>query len=205
VALLSSSLGWLAIGAGAVHAQSACSDVIGPELIAQLTDLRQSVGTAMGSPSGCPHLDAQGNAVQITSTGVAVARGDGMSVFASGDHYWALSSEGLETWTGSWHNGLYPPVTPVPRQDSVQTPGPVAASVEPATVMQDSPDATNSVVVRGADGELLAIQTATDCPGLANALGQRVFIRSGDPETDLIMLQPYWVCTVSRMDPTATY
>ncbi|MBV9543369.1 MAG: hypothetical protein JOY61_03220 [Chloroflexi bacterium] len=202
VAVLSSASGLLA-----AHAQSTCPDAISPELAAELTDLQEAVGSAMGSPTGCPHLDPQGNAVQITSTGVAIARGDGMSVFASGDHHWALTRDGMETWDGSWHNGLYPPVTPAPHQDGLETAPPAVASVEPATVVYTPPDAIDRVVVQTADGEQLIIETATDCYGLADALGQQIFIRSGDaaPETDLIMLQPYQVCTVSRMGASAAY
>src|SRR5215472_13707008 len=105
----------------------------------------------MGVPSGCPRVDGDGNTIQLSSTGLALRRPDGMLIFASGDEHWALSDAGLQAWTGNWHNGLYPPVTPQPDTDGdamqATPPQPASARVQTMTLVQVLQDGSNAVVV----------------------------------------------------------
>ena len=78
---------------------------------AALADLQEVIGArVIGAPVGCVRQDAAGDLLQVTTTGLAVYQKDGTTLFASGDQHWALSDQGLQTWTANWHNGLLPPV-----------------------------------------------------------------------------------------------
>jgi hypothetical protein len=158
----------------------------------------------MGDPSSCPRVDGDGNTIQISSTGLALRRPDGMLVFASGDEHWALTSAGLQEWTGNWHNGLYPPATPPPDEDTdVATTRPVDnARVQPVTLVQVLQDGSNVVVVEDSSGGVFAVQTADGCPDLDAAVGDHVFVRSGGSQTDLILVQQHETCAVAAMHMT---
>jgi hypothetical protein len=185
--------------AGTAFGQPACTQ-FAPDFAA----LVQQIGAVMGVPSSCPRVDGDGNTIQLSSTGLALRRPDGMLVFASGDEHWALSSAGLQAWTGNWHNGLYPPVTPQSdgNGDATQVvPGqqPDNARVRPMTLVQVLQDGSNSVVVEDPSGSMFMVQTADGCPDVDTAVGDHVFVRSGGSQTDLILMQQHETCAVATM------
>jgi hypothetical protein len=195
------------LAAPAAHAQPApaCAQ-FAPELAA----LQQQLGAVMGLPTSCPRLDTNGDTIQFTTTGLAVYRPDGMSVFATGDNHWALTSAGLEQWTGNWHNGLYPPAAPEPAADNQPTqpvpddaqtaqPAPERAAVHPMTLVQVLPDVSQTVVVEDASGSMFTVETAEGCPDVDAAVGDHVFVRSGGSRTDLILVQQHETCAVAAM------
>jgi hypothetical protein len=181
----------------------ACRGSASPDLAFSLIDLQQALGDVMGSPVACPQVDAEGNIIQVTTTGLAVYRPDGMSVFASGEHHWALTAQGLSTWTGNWHNGLYPPVTPPPAQDQTEPGQPTLATIEVMTVVQVQQDVSNRVVVQDADGSMYTVETASGCPDLVTTLGNHIFIRTGGLQTDMILLPQDETCAVAEMTVAA--
>lgn len=183
----------------AVGLQS-CPDSAAPELAPSLVDLQQALGDAMGSPASCAELDARGDIVQVMTTGLAVARSDGTAVFASGEHHWALTSEGLQSWVGNWHNGLYPPATPQPSPPAQAATDEVElAKIEAMTVVGLPENTSNVVVLQDPDGTLFRVQTATGCPDLAAMLGNHVFLRTSQSHTELIIVQQQATCSVADM------
>jgi hypothetical protein len=156
----------------------------------------------MGAPSGCPRTDGKGDVVQLTTTGVAIHRPDGMLVFAAGDDHWALTSSGLQQWTGSWHNSLFPIATPQP--DTGDSAGfidqPAAtASVQPVMLVQVLQDGSNTAVVEDRSGSMFLLEAAEGCPDMDAAVGDHVFVRSGESQTDLILMQQHETCAVAVM------
>jgi hypothetical protein len=212
VIVVATALGVLPLAVDAAGGPG-CPESTSPQLAASLTDLHQALGDVMGSPSGCPLADADGSTIQATTTGLAVYRPSGMSVFVSGERHWALTAQGLETWTGSWHNGLDPPITLGPDQDQwaavqsapaptgVEAGGPPPASIEALTLVQVRQDASNTIVVEDPQGSMLTIETASDCPDLVAAVGDHVFMRTGGAQTDLVLLQQHEICAVADMRP----
>jgi hypothetical protein len=189
----------VAVGVGA----SDCPDTSKPAFARSLMDLQHALGDVMGSPVACPQVDAEGDVVQVTTTGLAAYRPDGVSVFASGEDHWALTASGLETWTGNWHNGLYPPPTLTPAQDHAP-PGPAApASVEAMTVLRVRGDVSNTVVVQDGAGSTYSVETASGCRDALVAPGDHIFIRTGESQTDLILLPEDETCTVAQMNLAA--
>ncbi|MBV9582775.1 MAG: hypothetical protein JO057_29685 [Chloroflexi bacterium] len=177
-------------------AQTDCS-----QFAAEFAGLQSQLGAVMGDPANCPRTDASGDTIQLTSTGLAIHRPDGMSVFASGSDHWALTSSGLEYWSGNWHNGLYPPVTPQPdaTDAALPTESPAQGSVEPLMLMQVLQDGSNAIVVEDPSGSIYTVDLATGCPDVGAAVGENVFVRSGDSQTDLILMQQHETCAVAAM------
>ncbi len=183
--------------AGTAFGQPACT-----QFAPDFTALVQQIGVVMGVPSSCPRVDGDGNTIQVSSTGLALRRPDGMLIFASGDEHWALTSAGLQAWTGNWHNGLYPPVTPQPDADSDSTQEPDqadSARVQPMTLIQVLQDGSNAVVVEDPSGSMFTVETAGGCPDVDAAVGDHVFVRSGGSQTDLILMQQHETCAVAAM------
>lgn len=189
----------VAVGVGA----SDCPDTSKPAFARSLIDLQHALGDVMGSPVACPQVDAEGNVVQVTTTGLAAYRLDGVSVFASGEDHWALTARGLETWTGNWHNGLYPPPTPTPAQDQAQAALAAPASVEAMTVLRVRGDISNTVLLQDAAGSTYSVETVSGCPDAVVAPGDHIFIRTGESQTDLILLPQDETCTVAEMNLAA--
>jgi hypothetical protein len=183
----------------AASAAPACPDPASPEMAPSLIDLQQALGAVMGSPLSCPQIDADGTIVQVTTTGLAVYRPNGMSVFASGKQHWALTAQGLETWTGNWHNGLYPPVIAPPLEDQSGFDQRAPASVQAVTVVRVPRADSSAVVVEDSEGTMFAVETASGCPDLVATPGERLFIRSDGPYADLIFLQQHETCSVAEM------
>ena len=164
------------------------------------TQLASAVGAAYGLPVGCPHVDADGSTLQITTTGLAMYRQDGLSVFASGDQHWALSDQGLETWSANWHNGLLPPTTPVgsaePDQSESLQSG--LASVQPMTLLGVDPHLGTAMITEDATGRTFTVQAAANaCPDLATAVGDHVFLRSDGTAQDLVLVRQRETCAVA--------
>ena len=182
--------------ATAAFSQPSCTQ-FAPDFAA----LVQQIGAVMGAPSSCPRVDGDGTIIQVSSTGLALRRPDGMLIFASGDEHWALSDAGLQEWTGNWHNGLYPPVTPQPDADATQAmpQQPDSAQVQTMTLVQVLQDGSNAVVVEDPSGSMFTVETADGCPDVDAAVGDHVFVRSGGSETDLILMQQHETCAVAAM------
>jgi hypothetical protein len=186
------------------HASTAFGQADCTQFAPDFAALQEQIGAVMGAPISCPRVDGDGNTLQVSTTGLAVRRGDGMLVFASGDEHWALSAAGLQQWTGNWHNGLYPPVTPEPVvADAEVTPTqqPEPARVEAMTLVQVAPDGPNAVVVEDPSGSMFTVETADGCPDVDAAVGDHVFLRSGGPQTDLILMEQHETCAVAAMRP----
>jgi hypothetical protein len=193
----------LPIGSTAALGSSECSRSTTPELAPRLADLQLWLGDDMGSPVSCAQQDQAGDVVQVTTTGVATARADGMATFISGEQHWAITPDGyFEAWTGNWHTGLYPPVTPASVQDQ-PAPSDALASVEPMLVVQMVQDGSNGVVVEDLQGSMFTVQPDTGCPDVVAAPGDHIYIRTGAARTDLIDLQQHETCAVAQMNPAA--
>jgi hypothetical protein len=194
---------WCRWGA-TLSAAAVAPDAISPQLAPSLADLHQALWDVMGSPSECPLVDADGDTVQATTTGVAVYHPGSVSIFVSGEHHWALTPRGLETWDGSWHNGLYPPVMPPPEQDQPEPLQPAAASIEAVTLVQVRQDVSNTLLVEDPEGSMLTVEIAGGCPHVVAAVGDRIFMRSGGAQRDLILLQQHETCAVADVRAAET-
>jgi hypothetical protein len=91
--------------------------------------LSSLLGDYMGTPIECEHSDiASGDTLQTTSTGLAFYRkSTNTPTFTDGTTHWALTDDGLVTWTGP---SVDPPnaVVPEPPQAAPPATAPVAAS-----------------------------------------------------------------------------
>jgi hypothetical protein len=203
IVLASTALGLLLPVVDNANAAPDCPDAARPGFAVGLTELQQALGDVMGSPLECPRADARGNIIQMTTTGLAVYRPDGMSVFASGEHHWALTDQGLETWTGNWHSGLYPPVTQPPVQSQPEAGQAAPASVEAMTLVRIPLEVPGTALVQDAKGSTYTVVTGGGCPDLIAALGDSIFIRTGGPQTDLILLPQDETCAVVEMNVAA--
>jgi hypothetical protein len=200
LAVATALLGLLTLsGTDVAIGEAGCPDPANPELAPALSSLRQAIGPAMGSPAECPRVDAHGNTLQVTTTGLAIYRPDGASIFASGEQHWSLTVNGLQTWTGNWHNGLYPPVVPAPSQPPASATEVGLASVQPMVVVRVVQDQPNTVLLEDHRGGRFAVQTDTGCPDLTQTVGEQIFMRSEAPQTDLILLQQHESCAVASM------
>jgi hypothetical protein len=169
----------------------------------ELSNLQQALGGVMGAPVDCPRTDAAGDTLQRTTTGLALYRVDGTSIFTAGEQHWALTDSGLHTWMASWHSGLYPPDASAGDQTHAQLADPrpdqPLASVEPMTVVRLDPDLAAAVVVEDASGSTFAVQTVSDCPDLPAAVGDHVFLRSDESGSDLILVRQQQTCAVAMV------
>lgn len=186
-------------GTTAALGQPSCTD-FAPDFAA----LQQHIGAVMGVPTTCPRVGGDGSTMQVSSTGLAVRRADGMLAFASGDEHWALTGAGLQAWTGNWHNGLFPPVTPQPEAENDATPiqQPERARIEPMLLLEVRQDASNAGVVEDASGSRFTVETGDGCPDLDAAVGDHVFMRSGGSQTDLVLVRQHETCAVAAMHTT---
>ena len=90
---------------GAASAQNApfCDPGKSPAFVFGFKDLRDAVGDAMGNPTECEHAEATtGDSHQATTTGLSFYRKrSNTPTFTNGFDHWALTRDGLVTWTGS--------------------------------------------------------------------------------------------------------
>jgi hypothetical protein len=189
-------------GVGASPAD--CATSAAPQLAPSLANLRQALGELMGSPVSCPKVNSNGEVVQLTTTGLAASRADGTAVFASGERHWALTGASLETWTGNWHNGLYPtPASSSTPDQSVVAPQPLAL-IEPMRVVQVAADGSDTLVLQNPAGAMFSVETVGGCPGVVSTVGDDVFVRSSGPRRDVILLPQNETCAVAEMNTTAS-
>jgi hypothetical protein len=90
--------------AGAVPAQpaSSCPPDRPPLFVFGFAWLKTVLGPTMGDPVECEHVDANGNAIQQTTTGQAFWRkSTNVATFAAGNTHWAWTTMGLVTWQGT--------------------------------------------------------------------------------------------------------
>lgn len=181
-----------------------CADGVTPQFAPSLAALQHALGDVMGVPAGCPQVDAEGDTVQATTTGLAVYRSTGMALFAAGDIHWALTPDGLETWTGNWHNGFDPPVTPSVAADVQDAPtlGSLA-SIQALTLVSVAHGTPQTLMVQDERGSRYTVETDSGCPEINAALGQYVYVRSIGSQSDLILLEPAETCAVTSMEPAA--
>ena len=172
-------------------------------LAPELSNLQQALGGVMGAPVDCARTDTVGDTLQRTTTGLAMYRADGTSIFTAGEQHWALTDSGLHTWMASWHSGLYPPDPSAGGQANTQIADPQPdqplASVEPMTLVRLDPDLAAAVVVEDASGSTFAVQTVSDCPDLPAAVGDHVFLRSDESGSDLILVRQQQTCAVAMV------
>jgi hypothetical protein len=197
----------LTVSAGYAWAQRTpgCAADPSPTWAASFTDLRAQVGEVMGAPVTCAMVDAEGDTVQVTTTGIAISHPSGMAVFASGDDHWALTAQGLETWTANWHNGFDPPVNPTPAPlDSADDADPIA-SVQAFTVMGASAQDPSATLVEGDAGRQYVLRTTADCDVGPEAQGGRVYVRWVGPRAGagatLIDIERHAACPITALDP----
>jgi len=167
---------------------------------ADLSNLQQALGPAViGTPVGCEREDADGNMLQLTTTGLAIYQMDGTTLFAAGDQHWALGDHGVETWTANWHNGLFPPATTPAQTGDANQPSMTTAKVQTMTVLHVDEGSTNALVLDDASGTTHAAQLLSACPSLPAAVGDHVFVRSDGLTTDLVLLSPHQTCAVASL------
>ena len=80
-----------------------CNPGQSPAFAVGLTDLKQVVGNAMGTPLECEHpTSAIGDTIQQTSTGlVAYSKLTNTVSFTDGWRHWAITPRGAVTWEGT--------------------------------------------------------------------------------------------------------
>jgi hypothetical protein len=85
-----------------------CAEGMQPSFTFGFASLSEALGTTMGDPTECPHVDvANGDTYQQTSKGLAIyRRARNLPIFTSGADHWALTAAGLVSWSGP---GLEPP------------------------------------------------------------------------------------------------
>lgn len=192
--------------ASAQHAPG-CLPGTPPQWAASFADLRNSLGDAIGSPVGCAQTDDEGNTIQATTTGLAIYRPSGMALFASGDEHWALTPDGLETWTGNWHNGLEPPVSPSPRTADADGTATPLASVQAFTVVGVARQDPPAAVVEGDTGRRYTLETAAECGDVLDQVGGRVYLRwlgpAPGPGSTLIRVDRRESCALTALQPAA--
>ncbi len=74
-----------------------------PAFSAGLTNLKQQVGNAMGTPVECEHVATpDGDTIQGTTTGLAsYTRANNTVAFTDGWRHWAIAPNGFVTWEGT--------------------------------------------------------------------------------------------------------
>ena len=197
----------LVLPAGYASAQRspACSPDAPPAWAASFTDLREHLGEVMGSPVACATVDAEGDTIQMTTTGIAIYHPSGMAVFASGDEHWALTADGLQTWTGNWHNGFDPPVSPAPAPIDADGSAAPIASVQAFTVVGTTAQDPAATLVREDAGGQYLLRTAAGCDAGLDRAGGLVYVRwvgsvAGAGST-LIDLERHESCAITALEP----
>jgi hypothetical protein len=162
--------------------------------------LASMLGSTFGTPTTCARLDASGNSLQTTTTGLLIVRPDGTAIFASGDQHWALTDDGLESWIGNWHTGLYPPVSPA---SDIQTNTTVSAvaQVQPMTLLGFDRNQATALMRDDQNGSPLLVQIAGGCPDLPTTVGDHVFLRLRSDGTvwDLVLVRQHETCAVATL------
>jgi hypothetical protein len=180
---------------------SKCAAGAAPQLAATFATLYATLGEVMGSPTTCPLVDSEGDTVQATSTGLAIYRQSGLALFASGNQHWALSSSGLENWTGSWHNGFDPPLqsTATTGTNIWSAPDRPVASVRAVILVAVETIRSQELTVVDDSGAQYSIDAEGGCPRAVEALGQYVYVVSNPvtgADSALILLDQHQTCVL---------
>jgi hypothetical protein len=89
-------------GATPAPTASSCPPDRPPQFVLGFAWLKTLLGPTMGDPIECEHVDANGNALQQTTTGQAFWRkSTNVATFAAGNTHWAWTTSGLVTWQGT--------------------------------------------------------------------------------------------------------
>jgi hypothetical protein len=97
--------------AAVADAQQGCQSSESPHFTFGFADLKMQIGDAMGDPVTCEFSDPNGtgDVHQRTTTGLAFWRkSTNTATFTNGFEHWAVTHDGLVTWTGS---SVDPPAT----------------------------------------------------------------------------------------------
>jgi len=98
-------LAFALLSPSAAGAQSApfCDPGKSPEFVFGFKSLKEAVGEQMGEPTECEHAEVTtGDSHQATSTGLSFYRKrSNTPTFTNGFDHWALTRDGVVTWTGS--------------------------------------------------------------------------------------------------------
>jgi hypothetical protein len=197
----------LVLPAGHAKAQRTpgCPSEATPTWAASFANLREHLGEVMGSPVACASTDAEGDTIQLTTTGIAISHPSGMAVFASGDEHWALTADGLERWTGNWHNGFDPPISPAPTPMSADTSTAPIASVQAFTVVGNTEQDPAATLVEGDAGRQYVLRTAADCDAGLDQAGERIYVRwvgrLDGPDSTLIDIDRHESCAITALEP----
>jgi hypothetical protein len=166
--------------------------------------LRASVGDAMGEPIECEHANPEnGDTLQHTTHGLSFYRkSTNTPTFTDGFHHWALTVDGLVSWTGSSIDppGVLP-TTPNATQLPTQTP---VTSVVPATLVATvaPPPPTEAVTPTSEPAAL----TATPAPATPTATAAPAFGSRENPISrgSAGQLPDGWVVLVLSITSNAT-
>jgi hypothetical protein len=191
--------------AGTRACGAADSAQFGPDFVR----LQAMLGDSMGVPTTCEQRTSDGDLVQTTSTGLAIYRAQARAaLFASGAEHWALTDNGLITWTANWHQGFDPPIqAPAvenPVDSSPPQPGAALASVLALNMIGAGQGDPPSLLLEWR-GIIYEVQTAAGCPDAPRAVGKPVFVRSlgalGSPGAELVLLPEHQTCAILAIQP----
>ena len=155
-----------------------------PAFLLGFASLQTSLGSSMGEPTECEQVDpVSGDGFQRTTTGLALYRRDtNTPMFTNGREHWALTPDGLVSWSG-WHGSAAPREVAAPRfVDEAQTPGDAAGTytrVDAVTIVDVLDDEYVRLVVLRDEARLL-ITTDGGCATQRTSTGGIAFVVSPD-------------------------
>jgi hypothetical protein len=168
----------------AAQSAAACPPGRTPSFLLGFASLQTSLGSSMGEPTECEHVDpVSGDAFQRTTTGLALYRRDtNTPMFTNGREHWALTPDGLVSWSG-WHGSAAPREVAAPRLvDEAQIPGDAAGTytrVDAVTIINVLDDQYVRLVVQRDETRLL-ITTDGGCATQRASTGGVAFVVSPD-------------------------
>jgi len=166
----------------AAQGAAACPPGRTPSFLLGFASLQTSLGSSMGEPTECEHVDpVSGDAFQRTTTGLALYRRDtNTPMFTNGREHWALTSDGLMYWSG-WHGSAAPREGAAPRLvDEAQAPGDAAGAymrVDAVTIVDVLDDEYVRLVVQREETRL-PITTDGGCATQSMSTGGVAFVVS---------------------------
>jgi hypothetical protein len=194
---------------GATQVQPNCSLGQTPTLSYRFAELHGQLGTIVGDPIECEHVDAvSGDTYQQTTTGIALYhKNANMALFTNGREQWAITADGLVHWSG-WHATAGPLGTAPPPDDEREQMATASIGsyprVEAVTMVQALDDDGQRVVVRRA-GSSYVVETAGRCSDGQPLDGRTAFIVSpaafAGPNSWLILTLGGRECTIAASYP----
>lgn len=120
------------------QAPSFCPPGQAPRFVEGFAFLKGQVGAAMGEPTECERYDADGNALQRTTTGEAFwQKSINTPMFSVGERRWAWTPDGLVQWVGPRERRVDPADVRVPAGYRIE---PFASGLSYATDLEFGPD-----------------------------------------------------------------